>query len=151
MRSCNPSVRVREKCEDETVYLIVHTQQRKSCCALGVDRHRRRYVQERLCDQKASCVGFSCLSHSQSIDSCVNCRSLSGLVTRMLLSSPCDDARPGIFKGETAIVSRTLYSRGLMRGRTDGIAAWPLNRLRTRLSIPLGFLQLGSTHMNRSL
>ena len=31
--------------------------------------------------------------------------------------------------------------------RTFGIAAWPLNRLRTRLSIPFGFLQLGSTHM----
>lgn len=31
--------------------------------------------------------------------------------------------------------------------RTEGIAAWPLNRLRTRLSIPFGFLQLGSTHL----
>lgn len=33
---------------------------------------------------------------------------------------------------------------------TDGIAAWPLNLLRTRLSIPLGFLQFGSTHLNLS-
>jgi hypothetical protein len=31
------------------------------------------------------------------------------------------------------------------------MAAWPLNRRRTRLSMPLGFLQLGSTHLNRSL
>ena len=35
--------------------------------------------------------------------------------------------------------------------RTFGIAACPLNRLRTRLSIPLGFLQAGSTHMYVSL
>lgn len=35
--------------------------------------------------------------------------------------------------------------------RTDGITICPLNRLRTRLSIPLGFLQLGSTHLNLSL
>jgi hypothetical protein len=34
---------------------------------------------------------------------------------------------------------------------TFGIAAWPLNLRRTRLSIPLGFLQLGSTHLKRSL
>jgi hypothetical protein len=31
------------------------------------------------------------------------------------------------------------------------MAMLPLNRLRTRLSMPLGFLQLGSTHLNRSL
>ena len=30
---------------------------------------------------------------------------------------------------------------------TDGITIWPLNRLRTRLSIPLGLRQLASTHM----
>lgn len=30
---------------------------------------------------------------------------------------------------------------------TDGITICPLNRLRTRLSIPLGFLQLASTHL----
>jgi hypothetical protein len=30
---------------------------------------------------------------------------------------------------------------------TEGITIWPLNRLRTLLSIPLGFLQLASTHL----
>lgn len=35
--------------------------------------------------------------------------------------------------------------------RTDGIAAWPLNRLRTRLSIPFGFLHAASTHLYVSL
>ncbi len=35
--------------------------------------------------------------------------------------------------------------------RTLGIGACPLNRLLTQLSMPLGFLQLGSTHLNRSL
>ncbi len=34
--------------------------------------------------------------------------------------------------------------------RTFGITAWPLKRLLTRLSIPFGFLQLGSTRMKRS-
>lgn len=34
---------------------------------------------------------------------------------------------------------------------TLGMGAWPLNRLLTALSIPLGFLQLGSTHLKRSL
>ena len=35
--------------------------------------------------------------------------------------------------------------------RTFGMAAWPLNLLRTRLSIPFGFLQFGATHLKRSL
>lgn len=35
--------------------------------------------------------------------------------------------------------------------RTEGMAMVPRKRRRTRLSIPLGFLQLGSTRMNRSL
>ena len=35
--------------------------------------------------------------------------------------------------------------------RTDGIAACPLNRLRTRLSIPFGFLHAASTHLYVSL
>jgi hypothetical protein len=35
--------------------------------------------------------------------------------------------------------------------RTDGITICPLKRLRTRLSIPFGFLQLGSTRMKVSL
>lgn len=34
---------------------------------------------------------------------------------------------------------------------TDGIAACPLNRLRTRLSIPFGFLHAASTHLYVSL
>ena len=34
--------------------------------------------------------------------------------------------------------------------RTEGIVMLPLNRLLTRLSIPFGFLQLGSTRINRS-
>jgi len=34
--------------------------------------------------------------------------------------------------------------------RTFGITAWPLKRLLTRLSIPFGFLQLGSTRIKRS-
>lgn len=34
--------------------------------------------------------------------------------------------------------------------RTDGITIWPLNRRRTLLSIPFGFLQLDLTHMNMS-
>lgn len=38
--------------------------------------------------------------------------------------------------------------RGVVR--TLGIAAWPLNRLRTRLSIPLGFLHDGSTPVQLS-
>lgn len=35
--------------------------------------------------------------------------------------------------------------------RTDGIARLPLNRLRTRLSIPLGLRHAASTHLKRSL
>lgn len=35
--------------------------------------------------------------------------------------------------------------------RTPGITAWPLNRLRTRLSIPFGLRQFEATHMKRSL
>lgn len=35
--------------------------------------------------------------------------------------------------------------------RTDGIAACPLNRLLTRLSIPFGFLHAASTHLYVSL
>jgi len=35
--------------------------------------------------------------------------------------------------------------------RTDGITIWPLKRLRTRLSIPFGFLHDGSTRMKVSL
>ena len=35
--------------------------------------------------------------------------------------------------------------------RTEGIAAWPLKRLRTRLSIPLGLRQLEATRIKRSL
>jgi hypothetical protein len=35
--------------------------------------------------------------------------------------------------------------------RTLGIAAWPLNRLRTRLSIPLGFLHDGSTPIHSQI
>lgn len=34
--------------------------------------------------------------------------------------------------------------------RTEGMAMLPRKRRRTRLSIPLGFLQLGSTHLKRS-
>lgn len=33
---------------------------------------------------------------------------------------------------------------------TEGITIWPLKRLRTRLSIPFGFLQLEGTRMKRS-
>jgi hypothetical protein len=35
----------------------------------------------------------------------------------------------------------------LVLPRTDGITICPLNRLRTRLSIPFGFLQLASRHL----
>jgi hypothetical protein len=35
--------------------------------------------------------------------------------------------------------------------RTEGMAMVPRKRRRTRLSIPLGLRQLGSTHLNRSL
>jgi hypothetical protein len=34
--------------------------------------------------------------------------------------------------------------------RTDGITAWPLNLLRTRLSIPFGLRHDEGTHINRS-
>lgn len=44
----------------------------------------------------------------------------------------------------------TLVAPGILQ-RTLGIAAWPLNLLLTLLSIPFGFLQLGATHMKRSL
>ena len=38
----------------------------------------------------------------------------------------------------------------IRKEHTPGITAWPLNRLRTRLSIPLGFRHDGSTHLNLS-
>ena len=53
----------------------------------------------------------------------------------------------------TQPVSRTpQQASSKERGcRTEGMAAWPLKRLRTLLSIPLGFLQEASTHLYMSL
>lgn len=48
----------------------------------------------------------------------------------------------------------TLKRRNPREGgmeRTDGITWLPRNRLRTRLSMPLGLRQLAATHLNRSL
>jgi hypothetical protein len=44
----------------------------------------------------------------------------------------------------------SFKAAGRSKIRTDGMAMLPLNRLRTRLSMPLGFRQLRSTHLNRS-
>lgn len=64
-------------------------------------------------------------------------------ITMMEVSSLCNPAM-GVLHWLQAEPSCNVI-------RTDGIAACPLNRLRTRLSIPFGFLHAASTHLYVSL
>jgi hypothetical protein len=43
--------------------------------------------------------------------------------------------------------SEAIISLGCFVSRTDGMTIWPLNRRRTRLSIPFGFLHDASRHL----
>jgi hypothetical protein len=69
-----------------------------------------------------------------------------GSVTDLVaIVSPCSKE---ILACQSNCYSNRAYSTatGVVRAiRTLGIAAWPLNRLRTRLSIPLGLRHEGST------
>lgn len=63
--------------------------------------------------------------------------------SRLEVSSLCDPAM-GVLHWLQVELSSNVK-------RTDGIAACPLNRLLTRLSIPFGFLHAASTHLYVSL
>jgi hypothetical protein len=55
------------------------------------------------------------------------------------------------FLFRSPFLNSTSHQTKLFRvPHTEGITIWPLKRLRTRLSIPFGFLQLAGTRMKRS-
>lgn len=102
------------------------TQQRRCGCASRGARRPWRCGRGKPCGRKASCGGSSCWIRNRSN------RHIRQHVVLLRILLPCPP--------RVSLSSRTL-----------GIAAWPLKRRRTRLSIPLGLRHEGSTHLKRSL
>ena len=98
---------------------LQHTRQRTCGCASGAVQHRWGSGRGTPCGPKASCGGSSCWNRIQS-------------KPIQILVNSCSNPPPPETRQDH---------------RTEGMAACPLNRLLTRLSIPLGFLHAASTHL----
>ena len=90
---------------------MVRTQQRRSCCASKVARHRQDSGRGKPCGRKASCTWSSCWSHNRSINS-------HGISTPSTILSYSENFRMCSSRAEHVTVVMVVEVE-----RTDGIAS----------------------------